>query len=71
MRTSTTASTGNMRPATLEEIRSAVQMMKEIRGEVPIEWLLVAPDGRAWKGQPEELMRVLFPLHPLMKGLTP
>ncbi len=35
------------------------------------DWLLIGPDGTAIKGQPEDLLRVLMPLHPLLRDLPP
>ena len=33
------------------------------------EWFLVSPTGVMYKGSPLELLQVLLPFHPLLKGL--
>jgi hypothetical protein len=30
------------------------------------EWMLVSPDGKMYKGTPQDMMRMLIPFHPLM-----
>lgn len=71
MKDMTTSTTVEMRPATPEEIRRAIACIREIRGELPEEWLLVAPDGRAWKAKPQDLLTVLLPFHPLLAPFNP
>lgn len=34
------------------------------------DWMLAAPDGRCWKGKPEQLLAILLPHHPLLKMPT-
>lgn len=64
---STTASTSSAQPVSIEKIQEA---MRELRDrKQPTEWMLFSPDGKMWKGSPEDLFRALAPYHPLLKGI--
>ena len=62
-----TASTNTSPPPRLDDLKEMERVMKEL---APSAWMLLSPDGRAWKGKPEELLQVLMPHHPLLKGLS-
>ena len=61
-----TASTGNMRPLTFEEVERVVKDLPDLFGNQPQEWMLMAPDGRVWTGDVPKLVLVLMQHHPLM-----
>lgn len=46
---------------TFQDFKDAIE---KIRGK-PSYWLLTAPNGDVWRGEPEELMRVLVAYTPL------
>ena len=60
-----TSTIGSFKPITVEELK---RVMQEIDLLPKLEdWILAAPDGRVFKGKPEELLQVLMPYHPLLK----
>lgn len=67
--TDTTASTSTQQPVSLETMLHAMREIDLLPKNT--EWMLVSPDGRMWKGEPTELLKVLMPHHPLLKGITP
>lgn len=64
----TTATTGPMQPVSLEKIHQVVRELELVPRLT--EWVLCSPDGKMWKGKPEELLQVLMPHHPLLKGFA-
>lgn len=63
----TTASTTNMKPLSLPEILEAKRLMEALP---KAQWTLIAPDGRVWiQDNPTDLLPVLLPHHPLLKGV--
>jgi len=66
---STTASTTNTRPPSLAEIQEAKRLLE---AQPKPKWALVAPDGRVWMHEdPAELLPILMPYHPFLKGILP
>lgn len=63
---SDTASTSVIEPLSLDRMRQVMEELKFFRH--PTEWMLISPDGKMWKANPEELLKVLRPHHPLLKG---
>ena len=61
-----TFATGQTNAATLDDLLKTLEKLKPND-----EWWLAAPDGRVWKGRPEELLQVLLPHHPLLKQMKP
>ena len=49
--------------AELEKLAQSIESKRQTN-----KWILCAPDGRAWEGDPMELLQVLVPYHPLMKA---
>lgn len=63
----TTTSNHNMRPVTPEEMRRVMAEL-DLRLEPPNQdWLLMAPDGRVWKGDVQTMFCVLAPHHPYLQ----
>lgn len=64
----TTQSNNAPKSLTLDDIQKAVDAIEAL--PKPTEWMLASPDGRFWKGKPEELLNVLMPHHPLLKPMS-
>jgi hypothetical protein len=56
------------RTVTTAEVLSAMRKIDLLPRQK--EWMLVAPDGRIWKADPEKLLQVLMPYHPLLKPMS-
>jgi hypothetical protein len=63
-----TASTNAPRTVTTAEVLSAMREIDLLPKQT--DWVLLAPDGRMWKGEPEKLLQVLMPQHPLLKPIA-
>lgn len=63
----TTAHTGCQTTITLEDLKRAMREIDLLPR--PTEWVLVSPDGKVWKAEPWDLLKVLMPYHPLFKQL--
>ena len=61
----TSATTGDMKPVSLETLTRAMQEMPK-----PDQWIVIDPQGRMYKGKVEEVIRVLLAEHPLLKRLS-
>lgn len=61
-----TASTQSVPFLTLDDIKKAEAEFRKFQAN---EWMLVSPTGAMYKGSPLELLRVLLPHHPLLRGL--
>lgn len=59
----TTSSTSTAAMPTIADIEAAARQMERLGKPT---WTLLAPDGRVWQGEPEVLLAVLMPLHPLL-----
>lgn len=60
-----TASTGNMKPVTIETMLNA---MREIDLLPKLDqWIVVDPQGRMYHGTYEQVMPVMLAQHPLLK----
>ena len=66
--THTTASTNNQPSFTLEDVQRARDAIEKLSHNN--EWMLIAPDGRMWKGDAQRMFMVLAPHHPLLKGVN-
>lgn len=60
----TTATTENMKSITIADLERAMREIDLLPKNT--DWMLASPDGRAWKGKPEDLLRVLAQHHPLL-----
>lgn len=68
MITTYTSTTNAPKTLTLDDIQKAVDQVEAFK--VGTDWILGAPDGRVWKGNPEQLLQVLMPYHPLLKPMS-
>lgn len=63
----TTASTAAAQKVDLEAMADVARVLKALP---PGEWVLMDPQGRTWiSPDPADLLKVLMPHHPLMKGI--
>ena len=61
--TRTNGATSIQKPPNLDEMKAAAE---KIKSTIDNDWLLVSPDGRAWRGSALQVLNVLLPHHPLM-----
>lgn len=66
--THTTQSANAPKAFTLDDVKKAAALIESLPKQT--DWMLAAPDGRIWKGKPEELLNVLMPHHPLLKPFS-
>lgn len=64
----TSACTVHQQAWTREELERTIKAIKDLNSPngLTIEWILIGPDGRMWKGEPMKLLQVLLQYHPLM-----
>jgi len=61
----TSATTGDMKPVSLETLTRAMQEIDLL--PKPGQWIVIDPQGRMYKGKVEDVTRVLLAEHPLFK----
>lgn len=61
-----TASTQSAQFLTLDDIKKAEDEFRKFQAN---QWMLVTPSGAMYKGSPLELLQILLPHHPLLRGL--
>jgi hypothetical protein len=61
----TTSTTGLAKSFTLKDVEEAARLIQSL--PVNIEWMLVSPEGKVWKGKPMDLLPVLAQHHPLLQ----
>jgi hypothetical protein len=60
----TSATAGPHKTITLDDLQRTLRDLGAIPRET--KWILVDPNGNAFKAEPEELIKILIPHHPFM-----
>jgi hypothetical protein len=66
--TNGSATTGNVTVLSIADIEKVMRDIDLLPKNT--DWFLMSPDGRAWKGKPEEMLLILMPYHPLLRGMN-